>query len=269
MKKKQLFLTGCVALLLIILTTGCVMPSNTSTKMTTAEAGFAADEPGRWCRTPRLPGKAVTVTVSYNPTDITYEGQTISDWGTIFGVLSADYPDATTYTIVQMFNGVEVADISASASDVRSLISDKISVSDFKDRLVFTSGNSTASSIAPVTSALPTDNGQSIPAGTTTRAVTGSLVPGPTQTPPSNIMVYLQVDKDAVSHAVTVSIAGGPGLSVVKDVVFRLTRSDGQVLEGTIVLAPDQKINEATLHGTGKQTGWKRSRGTIPENRTR
>jgi hypothetical protein len=63
-------------------------------------------------------------------------------------------------------------------------------------------------------------------------------------------MVVIQVDKDAVSHAVTVSIAGGPGLPVVRDMVFRLTRSDGQVLESTIVPDPQKKANEAELPGT-------------------
>ena len=60
----------------------------------------------------------------------------------------------------------------------------------------------------------------------------------------------MQVDKNAVSHEVTVSLAGGPGQSVVEDILFRLTSSDGQVLESTIVPAPSKKVNEATLPGT-------------------
>lgn len=147
MKNKQLFLTGCAVLLVLIVTMGCVMPSNTPTpspKMTTAElASQQLNLAG--VQNAQVTSEGSTVTVSYNPTDITYEGQTISDWGTIFGVLSADYPDADTYTIVQLFNGKEMADISASAADVRSLNAGRISVSDFKNRLVFKGVDSTTS----------------------------------------------------------------------------------------------------------------------------
>jgi len=82
-----------------------------------------------------------------------------------------------------------------------------------------------------------------------TRTGSGSLEPGPTQNPPSKLMVYFAVVKDAVTDDVTVTLSGGPGLAIVKNVDFRLTRSDGQVLDKAF--APtNQKVNEATLKGT-------------------
>jgi hypothetical protein len=77
-----------------------------------------------------------------------------------------------------------------------------------------------------------------------------SLVPGPTRTPPANLMAFIQIDKDSITNDVTVSLAGGSGQPVIKEIVFRLTCSDGRVLENTIVLDPSRKSNEATLPGT-------------------
>jgi hypothetical protein len=155
MDNTKLVLTFCTALLILSVVMGCIQPSSTSTggsaapantpaTMTTAElAEQQMNLAG--VQNAEILGEGSTVTVSYNPTDVGNEGQMISDWGTIWGVLSADYPDADTYTIVQLFNGQEVADVSASAADVRSLSSGQISVTDFKNRLVFHGGNSTQS----------------------------------------------------------------------------------------------------------------------------
>jgi uncharacterized Zn finger protein (UPF0148 family) len=95
-----------------------------------------------------------------------------------------------------------------------------------------------------------------VPTTITTTAVTPapsspqfSLVPGPVRFPPSDLMIYTRVEKDLVYDGVTVTFEGGPGQTVVKDILFRLIRSDGQVLESTIM--PD-KNNEATLQGTRK-----------------
>ena len=82
---------------------------------------------------------------------------------------------------------------------------------------------------------------------TSTSQSSVSLVPGPTQTLPANQELFFQVDKDAVSGAVTVTVTG-PSRNVVNDIVVRLTRSDGQVLTGYI--KPNQKVNEVTLPGT-------------------
>ena len=60
-------------------------------------------------------------------------------------------------------------------------------------------------------------------------------------------MLIFQVDKDAVSGAVTVTVTG-PSRDIVKDIFVQLTRSDGQVLSGHI--NPNQKVNEITMPGS-------------------
>jgi len=83
---------------------------------------------------------------------------------------------------------------------------------------------------------------------TQTSQAAGLLVPGPTQTLPAATQdLFFQVDKDTVSGDVTVTVTG-PSRSVVKDIVVRLTRSDGQVTTGYIT--PNQKVNEVTMPGT-------------------
>jgi len=82
---------------------------------------------------------------------------------------------------------------------------------------------------------------------TKTTPAGASLVPGPTQTLPANQELIFQVDKDAVSGDVTVTVTG-PSRNVVNDIAVRLTRSDGQVLTGYIT--PNQKVNEVTMPGT-------------------
>ena len=89
-------------------------------------------------------GEGSTVTVSYDPADVNYEGQIVSNWGAIFGVLSANYPNADRYVIVQLFDGSQVAQISSSSADVRAMNSGQISVNEFKKRMVFKGGNGTS-----------------------------------------------------------------------------------------------------------------------------
>ena len=85
------------------------------------------------------------VTVSYNPTDVQYEGQITSDWGTIFGVLLADYPNADQYKIVQQMNGVQVMALTVNASDVNQYNSGLLTIYQFKQRMQFQGGNGTTS----------------------------------------------------------------------------------------------------------------------------
>ena len=89
-------------------------------------------------------GEGDTVSVSYNPSDANYDGQIVSEWGAIFGVLSNDYPTATHYVIVQQFNGTKIGEISVNSSDVRDLDAGRITVQTFKDRLLFFGPNSTS-----------------------------------------------------------------------------------------------------------------------------
>jgi hypothetical protein len=101
-----------------------------------------------------------------------------------------------------------------------------------------------------------------VPAGTTqvpdtelteipvTTAEVISLVPGPTQVPPANLLVYFQADRDPLTRIVSVLYMGGKGQRGVRDVFVRLTRSDGQVLTGTF--KPEQVGSGVELQGTEK-----------------
>jgi hypothetical protein len=77
-----------------------------------------------------------------------------------------------------------------------------------------------------------------------------SPLPGPTQVPPGNLLVYFQVERDPFTNIVSVLFMGGKGQAGVQDVVVRLTRSDGQVLTGTF--KPLQTGSGVDLTGTEK-----------------
>lgn len=78
--------------------------------------------------------------------------------------------------------------------------------------------------------------------------VTGTLTPGPTQVPPPNLDVKFQAERDPISGIVTVTFTGGAGQNGVREVLARLTRSDGQVITKTFTI-PQIGISE-TLQGT-------------------
>lgn len=59
------------------------------------------------------------------------------------------------------------------------------------------------------------------------------LVPGPVQVPPESLRIWLQADRDPITHIVTVIYNGGKGERAVRDVTVRLTRSDGTMLQET------------------------------------
>ena len=89
-------------------------------------------------------------------------------------------------------------------------------------------------------------------AGKTTKTTTvssagSSTVTGPTQTLPAAYDLYFQVDKDAISGDVTVTVTG-PSRNVVNDIEVTLHRADGQVITKDII--PGQKMTEVTLAGT-------------------
>ena len=108
-------------------------------------------------------------------------------------------------------------------------------------------GNSNPVVTVTTPAASPTTPRVTIVYTTKTTPAGASLVPGPTQTLPANQELFFQVDKDAVSGAVTVTVTG-PSRNVVKDITVRLTRSDGEVTTGYIT--PNQKVNEVTMPGT-------------------
>ena len=78
--------------------------------------------------------------------------------------------------------------------------------------------------------------------------VTGTLTPGQTQVPPANLAVTFQAERDAITGIVTVTFSGGEGQNGVQDVLFRLTRSDGQVLQKSFKLTQIGKSE--SLQGT-------------------
>ena len=59
------------------------------------------------------------------------------------------------------------------------------------------------------------------------------LVPGRVLVPPESLRIWLQADRDPITHIVTVIYNGGKGERAVRDVTVRLTRSDGRVLQET------------------------------------
>ncbi len=87
------------------------------------------------------------------------------------------------------------------------------------------------------------------PALPATPAVTSSLSfdPAPTQVPPAAMVVTFQAERDPITGLVTVTFTGGARYAV-KDVVIRLTRSDGIVETKTVTLSEIGPI--ATLQGT-------------------
>ncbi|MFA4861029.1 zinc-ribbon domain-containing protein [Methanoregula sp.] len=109
-------------------------------------------------------------------------------------------------------------------------------------------GTSTSSGFSSVKPAATTASS----AGKTTKTTTvsgtsSSTVPGPTQTLPAAYDLSFQVDKDAISGDVTVTVTG-PSRDLVNDIEVTLRRADGQVITKDII--PGQKMTEVTLAGT-------------------
>ena len=63
--------------------------------------------------------------------------------------------------------------------------------------------------------------------------ITFPVIPRPTQVPPERFEIWLQAERDPITHEVTVLFDGGKGQNAVRVVLARLTRSDGQELTGT------------------------------------
>jgi hypothetical protein len=79
---------------------------------------------------------------------------------------------------------------------------------------------------------------------------TGSLIPGPTQVPPSNRVVVLDPERDPISSIVTVTFRGGEGQYGVREIVVTLTRSDGT--SETKTFKPTTVGSGVTFQGTPK-----------------
>jgi hypothetical protein len=101
----------------------------------------------------------------------------------------------------------------------------------------------------PVTTAPVTET---IATGSLTPAVTPSenisLVPGPTQTLPAQLEIVLQTERDPRTKEISVEYMGGKGQNGVREIVARLTRSDGEIL--TSSFKPIQIGSSIRLQGT-------------------
>jgi hypothetical protein len=151
MKTNTVFILCCISVLAIIAGCGCVSSSSATSagapvkNMTTKElAEQQMNLAG--VQNAKIVSEGSMVTVSYDPTDVNYEGQIISDWGTILGILLADYPNADQYRIVQMMNGAQVSQITVNAIDAKEYSSGQLTIYQFKQRMQFQGGNGTASS---------------------------------------------------------------------------------------------------------------------------
>jgi hypothetical protein len=75
-----------------------------------------------------------------------------------------------------------------------------------------------------------------------------SFVPGPTWVPPESLQIWLQDERDPITHIVTVIFNGGKGQRGVREIQVRLTRSDGEVLTRTF--KPVMTGEGVSLQGT-------------------
>ncbi len=75
-----------------------------------------------------------------------------------------------------------------------------------------------------------------------------SFSPEPTQTPPAELFVTYEAERDPITGLVTVTFRGGAGQNGVQDVSIRLSRSDGQIQTQTF--KPQQIGSFTTLQGT-------------------
>ncbi|MFA5267003.1 MAG: zinc-ribbon domain-containing protein [Methanoregula sp.] len=111
------------------------------------------------------------------------------------------------------------------------------------------SGSATPSPTQPVSpggtnSGTTTTNGAAIPAGTV------SLTVGPTDVPPSNRALIIDVEKNAISRDIIVTFQGGEGQYGVRELAITLTRSDGTV--ETQSLSHLERGSSITMKGTDK-----------------
>jgi hypothetical protein len=90
------------------------------------------------------------------------------------------------------------------------------------------------------------------PATTADVSQTGtfSLTAGPTQVPPSNRALVVDVERDAISHMITVTFQGGEGQYGVRELLVTVTKSDGTI--ETKSFKPENRGSFITLKGTEK-----------------
>jgi hypothetical protein len=111
------------------------------------------------------------------------------------------------------------------------------------------SGSGTPAQTQPVS---PAGTGSSTPSATSgsNPAGTFSLTAGPTDVPPTNRALIIDVEKNAISHDIIVTFQGGAGQYGVGELLITLTRSDGTV--ETKSLSHLERGSSITLKGTEK-----------------
>jgi hypothetical protein len=111
------------------------------------------------------------------------------------------------------------------------------------------SGSGTAAAGQPVSPA-GTNSGTQPANGAASQAGTASLVAGPTDVPPANRALIIDVEKNAISHDIIVTFQGGGGQYGVRELAVTLTRSDGTV--ETQSLGHLERGSSITLKGSEK-----------------
>jgi len=111
------------------------------------------------------------------------------------------------------------------------------------------SGPGTPAQNQPVS---PTGTGAGTPSGTAGSSQAGSfsLTAGPTQVPPSNLALIIDVEKNAISRDIIVTFQGGSGQYGVKELRIKLSKSDGTVEEQS--LSRLERGSSVTMKGTDK-----------------
>jgi len=111
------------------------------------------------------------------------------------------------------------------------------------------SGPGTPAQNPPVS---PTGTGSGTPPGTagSSQAVSFSLTAGPTQVPPGNLALIIDVEKNAISRDIIVTFQGGSGQYGVRELRIKLSKSDGTVEEKS--LSRLERGSSITLKGTDK-----------------
>ncbi len=100
------------------------------------------------------------------------------------------------------------------------------------------------------TSGTGSSSGSPATATGTSQAGSAELTAGPTDVPPNNRALIIDVERNAITHDITVTFQGGEGQYGVRELAITLTRSDGTV--ETKSLGHLERGISTTLKGTDK-----------------
>lgn len=114
-----------------------------------------------------------------------------------------------------------------------------------------TKAGSPSAGVNPFGSVFP--SGTQVTQSPVTQSPAASSVVQPIQVPPVNLQVNFQPERNPITGLITLTFTGGPGLTGMRDVLFRVSRSDGEVLVETF--KPEQIGSFKTLQGSKGGTG--------------